>query len=153
MRLPLANSETNVAFPEQNSRMRIRKDMLSNHDITRSASSLILIKLQLIVHDDSAHNRVDRNCREKPTRTRLTPESEVHICRADADETARCGWDLVQAELFLDVRFHTLGFLAGMCGAIGSSTERVAVIGILAPAETVETIGIVDEDRVFAHRS
>lgn len=133
--------------------MRIREDMLSNHDITRSASSLTLFKLQLIVHDDSAHNRLDRNCRKKSTRTRLTPESEVHICRTDGDETGGCGWDLVRVVLLPDARFLAVVFLAGMSGAIGSSIERVAVIGILAPSEAVENVWIADEDRVFAHRS
>lgn len=62
--------------------------MLPDDDITRPASSLTLLKLQVVVHDNPAHNRLDRTRCEEPTRTRLTPKSKVHICWADTDKTS-----------------------------------------------------------------
>lgn len=61
--------------------------MLSNHPIPRSSSNLTILKLKVILHNDTAHNRLDRIRRKESSWTRLAPEPKVHIRRTDTDET------------------------------------------------------------------
>lgn len=74
--------------PHNNPCLHIRHNLLSNPHIRRPLVPLPLI-LKLILRNNPAHNRLDRNRREEPTRACLASESEMHIVRADTDETVR----------------------------------------------------------------
>lgn len=140
-------SQPNRPLPKQHKRTRIRQDMLSNNDIHGPPSFLPLLKLELIIHNDSAHNRLDRIRRKEPTWTCLAPESEVHVRRADTDKTGRCRRNQRRIVWFLVAIFPV--DQGGKSGA--RRVQGMSIIGILTPSEPIESIWICDEGGVFAH--
>lgn len=112
--------------------------MLPNNQVCRSPTSLLLLKLELILHDDPAENRLQSIRSEEATRTRLPPESKVHIRRTDAHEAGRRGRGQGCRVWF---------FLARV---FFGCSESVSVLRILAPPEPVEGVWVRDERWVFA---
>jgi hypothetical protein len=134
-----------MPLPKQYSGLGIGKDVFSNSNICRPPSNSIAFELELIVHDNSAHDRLNRTRSEKSSWTSLPPKSKMHIRRADADEAGCRRWGLwrpILLSLFLSN--VPVGDHVGWC-------EGLPICWILAPPESVKDGWIRHKGWIFAN--